>query len=116
MTTNTDFSEDQPSKTIGDFCEAESISLPAYFSLRRKGLGPEELRPPGTRIIRITAQAHHEWRARMQELAQSRQAKLEAARRRDQTVEAARRSVESRRAKAASTSPTSRRPRMEVRR
>jgi hypothetical protein len=48
------------SKTIDQFCAAEQMSRPYYYVLRRRGLGPRELR--NGRFIRITPQAHADWR------------------------------------------------------
>ena len=58
----------QPSKTIPQFCEAENLSASSYFKLKRLGLGPDEMRFPGTEIVRITPEAHRAWRERMTEL------------------------------------------------
>jgi len=73
--------EDPRSRTLGEFCDIEHLSLSAYYALKGRGLGPEELRPPGTKIVRITAEAHATWRHRMRELAQTEAAKLETQRR-----------------------------------
>jgi hypothetical protein len=104
-----DHADAGPSLTVGEFCDAENISSATYVRLRRRGLGPAELRVPSTKIIRITARARAAWHHRMAELQNGRAAKLEAARRRDQTVAAARSSVASRRAKAARSDRPSRR-------
>ncbi|WP_439370971.1 hypothetical protein [Bradyrhizobium sp. DASA03120] len=69
--------------TVSQFCRAESLSKSTYYSLRRRGLGPEERVVPGTRIIRITAEARTAWRERMAEFARSGAAQLEAERRRE---------------------------------
>jgi hypothetical protein len=73
--------DDPRSRTRLEFCGIEHISLSSYHALQKNGLGPEEISPPGTKINRITAQAHAGWRARMRELAQTEAAKLEAQRR-----------------------------------
>ena len=44
----------EPSYSIKQFCEAEGISGPTYFKLREAGLGPEEMRPGGLNMVRIT--------------------------------------------------------------
>ena len=75
--------EKQGSETIAAFCDAENLSKSSYYELQKRGLGPEELRPPGTKIIRITPEAHAKWRERMSELARTEAAELEAARRRE---------------------------------
>jgi hypothetical protein len=69
------------SKTIQQFCDVENISLASYYAIRRKGHAPTELRVPGTDIIRITPEAHADWRARMAEFAVSEEAALERQRR-----------------------------------
>jgi hypothetical protein len=78
------------SLTIAEFCALERISKAAYYGLRGRGLGPEEFRPPGTSIVRITAQARREWHARIGEAQKSQAAELEVARRSAQAAEAGR--------------------------
>jgi hypothetical protein len=59
-----------PSFTIPEFCKVEKISEATYYKLRDLGrklgrrLTPEEWRPPGTNIVRITGPARREWQAR----------------------------------------------------
>jgi hypothetical protein len=77
----TDDDLQQPSKTIPQFCEVENLSASSYFKLKRLGLGPDEMRIPGTEIVRITATAHRGWRERMIALGQTKQAELERQRR-----------------------------------
>jgi hypothetical protein len=91
---NTDI-ESQPSMTIDEFCAVENFSKSFYYELKKRDLGPEELRPPGMKLIRITAEAHAEWRARMLEEAKSEAAQLENERRRELTVKAGKRAAES---------------------
>jgi hypothetical protein len=43
------------SLTRAEFCSAEHLSKSTYHNLKKRGLGPEELVVPGSRIIRITA-------------------------------------------------------------
>jgi hypothetical protein len=76
--------DDGPSYTIAEFCTAERISQPTYHSLKRKGLAPETINLPGTRVIRITARARREWQEKMAALSRSEAAKLEARRRQEQ--------------------------------
>ncbi len=71
------------SETIAEFCLKERISRAAYYDLRKRGLGPDEFQIPGTRIKRITPEAHAAWRERMTELAKSEAGRLEAERRRE---------------------------------
>jgi hypothetical protein len=77
----TDFN-DPRSRRINDFCFLEQISLTQYYSLQRAGRGPEELRP-AAKTIRITRDAHVEWRERMRQLGESETAKLEVERQRE---------------------------------
>jgi hypothetical protein len=78
------------SLTPAGFCAAERMSKSSYHKLKNLGLGPEVYVPPGTRIERITPEAHAAWRARMAELTKSESAKLEAERRREVAVIAGR--------------------------
>ena len=76
-----DDDDDGPSFLIPEFCNLENISLSTYHKLQRRGLGPQELRVPGSRLVRITLRARREWHARMAELAQQQAALLEQQRR-----------------------------------
>ena len=76
------------SESIPEFCLAEGISKSSYYKLKKLGLAPDELRPPGTAIVRITTQARTAWHLRMEELRKSQATELEAARRRAQTAAA----------------------------
>jgi hypothetical protein len=71
------------SETISEFCLAERFSKSFYYGLKKRGLGPEEFEVPGTRVKRITPEAHTAWRERMAALAKSETAQLEAKRRRE---------------------------------
>ena len=51
---------DDQSKTIKQFCRAEQMSRPQYYNMKRRGRGPRELRDG--RFIRITPEAHRDWR------------------------------------------------------
>jgi hypothetical protein len=86
---------DDADLTISEFCRLAHISTPTYFSLQRKGLGPETITIPGTRIVRISPQARREWRERMRELSATETAKLEARRRREQASRAGKLAVAS---------------------
>ena len=79
--------------TIKQWCEKRGLSLSSYYALRRDGNGPDELRVPGTNIIRITPKADAEWEARMQQVTAERADELEARRRR--AAEAGRKAAES---------------------
>jgi hypothetical protein len=78
----------EASMTLKQFCGAEQMCPGSYFKMRAKGLAPVEIRVPGTRIIRITAESRREWHRMLAALAQSREARLEAERQRAQSVKA----------------------------
>jgi len=63
--------------TRAEFCSAEHLSKSTYHNLKKRGLGPEELVVPGSRIIRITAESRQRWHERMAELAKSEAAEAE---------------------------------------
>jgi hypothetical protein len=69
------------SMTVQEFCRTESMSLSTYYKMRRLGYAPTELHIPQTAVVRITHEAHREWRERMVKLGQSKQAELERQRR-----------------------------------
>ena len=89
--------DDPRSRTIQEFSNIENFSLSFYYSLRRRKLAPKEIRPPDSKIVRITAAAHAEWRDEMQILAESDEAALQEERRRQQTAAAGRRAAQVRR-------------------
>jgi hypothetical protein len=63
---NRDLKVEERSLTIPEFCAAEQISEPTYYKMRSLGLGPQEMRFPGLRAVRITPQARDAWRKRME--------------------------------------------------
>jgi hypothetical protein len=74
-------SDRDASMTIREFCKLERISKVTYHKLKRKGLGPVEMRAPGMSLVRITPAARFEWHARMAELEKSEAVELERQRR-----------------------------------
>ena len=54
----------EPTKTILEFCATEGISRATYYNLKRDGLAPREMRIRGS--VRITPEAHADWRRRME--------------------------------------------------
>jgi hypothetical protein len=80
----------EPDKTLAEFLDRKRISRTFYYSLKKRGLGPDETIYPGSRVIRISAAAERAWDGRMAELAKSESAQLEAERRRTQAAEAGR--------------------------
>ena len=83
------------SLTVPEFCTRHNVSRASYYKLRRLGLGPDEMRMPGTCIVRITPEADRAWRERMTELSKSEAVALEARRRQQQAVVAATASADS---------------------
>lgn len=73
--------DDERSLTFEQWCEAEQISQGVGYKLKRLGLAPKFTHPPGTNIYRVSPVARREWHERMQKLATSKTAKLEAKRR-----------------------------------
>jgi hypothetical protein len=54
-------------RSIRGFCHRKNFAISTYFKLRAKGLGPRELRPPGTSIVRITPEAEADWDRQMEQ-------------------------------------------------
>ena len=82
-------------ESIPEFCLAEGISKSSYYKLKKLGLAPDELRPPGTALVRITQQARRDWHARIEQLSKSHAAQLEVARRQAQAAAAGKRAAQS---------------------
>jgi hypothetical protein len=80
--------DDDRSRTVREFCAIENLSVASYYKMKKQGLAPDELRVPGLSIVRITAQAHREWRERMTALRQEEAAAREHERRRAATSRA----------------------------
>jgi hypothetical protein len=57
--------------TIRQFCILENVAVATYYKMRRLGHGPDEMRIPGTALVRITQQARRDWHARIGELGRS---------------------------------------------
>jgi hypothetical protein len=47
--------------TIAEFCWRQKISVPSYYQLKKRGLGPVEMRFGN--VVRITPEAEADWRA-----------------------------------------------------
>jgi hypothetical protein len=73
--------QQEPARTIPEWCEGKRICVATYYKLKRLGLTPDELHVPGTNIRRITPEADREWIARMAELTKTKEYKREAERR-----------------------------------
>jgi hypothetical protein len=74
--------------TPREFMVAEHLSPSSYAKMRRMGTAPREFIIPGTRIRRITPEAHREWRQLMAVYTASTAARLEEARRSVQASQA----------------------------
>jgi hypothetical protein len=51
----------EPSYTLAEFCQCERMSLTQYYRLVDMGVGPVEMRLPGTKMVRITHRARLAW-------------------------------------------------------
>ena len=51
--------------TIDEFCRAHRLSKSSYYDLKRRGLGPREIRVMRKPLVTVEAAA--EWRQRMTE-------------------------------------------------
>jgi hypothetical protein len=52
----------EPSISVDEFCEVENISRSAYYSMKRRGEGPDETHVGNRRTI--SPEAHRLWRKR----------------------------------------------------
>jgi hypothetical protein len=58
---NPDVLAEPAAYTIASFCAAHHISIPTFYKLRERGLGPTEMRI--VNCVRITREAAAAWRA-----------------------------------------------------
>jgi hypothetical protein len=65
------FDADDVSLTIAQFCLSESISITTFHKMQRLGLGPELMRIPGTRLVRISPGARKRFHEKLERLAKS---------------------------------------------
>jgi hypothetical protein len=72
----------EPDKTLAEFLAQKRFSKAYYYSLKQRGLAPNETLYPG-RVIRISAEAEQAWEEKIAAHAASKAAKLEVARRRE---------------------------------
>lgn len=63
MTNERSDDSDRPPLTIERFCHRNLISRSFYFTLKKAGLGPAEMRIG--RLVRIDRAAEREWKAKM---------------------------------------------------
>jgi len=67
--------------TLDQWRRHRCISVTTYYKLKRLGLAPSTINPPGTSLIRITRAADLAWEEKMLTLSESRTAQREAERR-----------------------------------
>jgi hypothetical protein len=77
--------DDEPSKSIAEFCLRENMSKATFHLLARKGLGPKTIREGA--FVRVV-ESHKSWRDRMLWHSQQADAQREQQRRREQAVAA----------------------------
>jgi hypothetical protein len=82
------------SYTIEEFCQAEKISAPTYYELRKKGLAPREMRMGG-QLIRISHRARLDWHKKLE--SPTKATRAQAATLRERALHAVKRSVASER-------------------
>jgi hypothetical protein len=74
-----------PDLSIRKWCAKRGYSVTVYYNLKKRGLAPEVICPPGVKTPRITQRADAEWEEKMRALAASDEARREAERRTEQT-------------------------------
>lgn len=57
------------SHSIADFCRRQKLSRGNYYALRKRGLGPREMKVG--RLKRISEEAELAWQRRMEEIAEA---------------------------------------------
>jgi hypothetical protein len=62
---------DEASLTVQQFCMAENISGTTFYKLVRLGLGPDVMRIPGTRLVRISPGARKRFHEKLEKLSRS---------------------------------------------
>ena len=60
------FSVEDRSLSIPEFCIAEGISKPLYHKMRNKGFGPDEMRVPGSSMVRVSPEARRRWHEKLE--------------------------------------------------
>jgi hypothetical protein len=73
--------DEEPSMSLQRFMALEDMSTATFYDLKRRGLAPRIVNPPGTNWQRITAAERRAWHERMYKLGQKEEAKREAERR-----------------------------------
>lgn len=63
MSSNAGDASDRPPLTIERFCHRQGISRSFYFTLKKAGLGPAEIRIG--KLVRIDRDAERAWKAKM---------------------------------------------------
>jgi hypothetical protein len=73
--------DETTSYTIQQFCALENFSPAYFYKLRRLGLAPRIVNPPGTNLHRITPDERRAWHERMYKAGKQTAARREAKRR-----------------------------------
>lgn len=95
LSTDLALKSEEQALTPAEFRMLERMSATTYHKLKRAGLGPAEVRVPGTNFIRITATARKEWHASLERLRDSEASKLEQSRRSEAARRAGRKAAQS---------------------
>lgn len=81
-------------ETVDKWRAVEALSKSSFYELQKSGHGPQMLRVPNSKIVRVI-ESHASWRARMAALATSEAGKLETERRQELARDAGRRAAAS---------------------
>ena len=81
-------------ETVDEWRAVEALSKSSFYELQKSGRGPQMLRVPDSKIVRVI-ESHASWRARMAALAASEAGELETERRRQLARDAGQRAAAS---------------------
>jgi hypothetical protein len=81
-------------ETVDEWCAVEALSKSSFYELQKSRHGPQMLRVPGCKIVRVI-ESHASWRARMAALMASEAGELEMERRQQLARDAGRRAAAS---------------------
>ena len=81
--------------TISEWCERWNISVPTFYDMQKRKVGPETVELPGIRAKRITEESEEKWKKELPKLANSKAARRAAEHRRQISSNAGRISAES---------------------
>jgi hypothetical protein len=94
-------------ETVDEWRAVEALSKSSFYELQKSGRGPQMLRVPDSKIVRVI-ESHASWRARMAALVASEAGELETERRRQLARDAGQRA-------AASSKHISKSPKLDAR-